>query len=71
MKNQVSSGDSKSFSLKLTVNCLPLISFESSIRKKVYKFSSPGGILHISAKLRGVFAKRDVSQQKNLTDGVN
>jgi len=30
------------------------------IRKKIYKFSSLGGILHISAKLQGVFAKRDV-----------
>jgi len=29
------------------------------IRKK-YKFSSLGGILHISAKLQGVFAKHDV-----------
>jgi len=53
MKNQVSSGDSKRFSLKLTVNCLPWISFESSIRKK-YKFSSLGDILHISAKLQGI-----------------
>jgi len=25
--------------------------------KKIYKFSSSVGILHISAKLRGVFAK--------------
>jgi len=45
--------------LKLTVNCLSLISFESSIRKK-YKFSSSMGILHISTKLQGVFAKRYV-----------
>jgi len=29
------------------------------IRKRKYKFSS-GGILHISAKLQGVFAKRDI-----------
>jgi len=27
------------------------------IRKKIYKFSSSGGILHISAIFRGVFAK--------------
>jgi len=59
MKNQISSGDSKRFSLKLTVNCLSLISFESNIRKK-YKFSSLGGTLHINAKFQGVFAKRDV-----------
>jgi len=38
--------------LKLIVNCLPLISFESRIKKKIYKFSSSGGILHISAKLQ-------------------
>ena len=29
-------------------------------KKKNYKFSNPGGILHISAKLQGVFAKRHV-----------
>jgi len=39
--------------LKLTVNCLPLISFKSRIRKNIYKFSNSGGILHISAKLQG------------------
>jgi hypothetical protein len=60
MKNQVSSGDSKRFSLKLTINCLSLISFESSIRKKYINFHVWGGILHTSANLQGVFAKRDV-----------
>ena len=30
------------------------------IRKKKYNFSSSGGILHISAKLPEVFAKRHV-----------
>jgi len=38
--------------LKLTVNCLPLISFESKISKK-YKFLNLRGILHTSAKLQG------------------
>jgi len=37
--------------LKLMVNCLSLISFELKI-KKIYKFSSLGGILIISAKLQ-------------------
>jgi len=38
---------------------LSLISFELRI-KNIYKFSSSGGILHISAKLQEVFAKRHV-----------
>jgi len=38
--------------LKLTVNCFALISFELRIRKKIYKFLSSGGILHISVKLQ-------------------
>jgi len=37
----------------LDVNCLLLISFESRKRKKKYKFSSSGGILHINAKFQG------------------
>jgi len=43
--------------LKLIVNCLPLIFFDSRIRKKIYKFSSSGSILHTSAKLQGGICK--------------
>ena len=43
--------------LKLIVNCLSLISFQLRIRSKKIKFR---GILHINAKLHGVFIKRDV-----------
>jgi len=39
--------------LKLTDNCLSLISFELSIRKNIYKFLSSGDILHINIKLQG------------------
>jgi len=42
--------------LKLTVNCLSLISFESRIRKKILIFKF-GDILHISAKLQGDICK--------------
>jgi len=46
--------------LKLTINYSLLISFESRIRKKIYKFSSSWNILHLSAKLHVVFAKHHV-----------
>jgi len=33
---------------------------QTLLRIKIYKFSSLGGILHISAQLQGVFAKHHV-----------
>ena len=44
---------------KKHLNCLPLLSFKSKIRRKEKKLSL-GGILHISAKLQGIFVKHHV-----------
>jgi len=51
--------------LKLTVNCLSLISFELRIRKK-YKFSSSGDILHISAKLQGGYLQNVILTNRKI-----